>query len=140
MKYDEINIIVRFSEIDVYNVAWHGNYVNWMEMGRIALASRFGLDPFQLSEAGFMGPVISLEIKYLRPARYNDELTVRTSLRDTTTATLEFISEIVDASGTKLATGRTVHALTDNTGVLQYQLPPAIAERVASMRTWLESP
>ncbi|HPX60627.1 MAG TPA: acyl-CoA thioesterase [Deltaproteobacteria bacterium] len=137
MKYDEISITVRFSEIDAYNVAWHGNYVNWMEMGRIALASRFGLDPFQLSQAGFMGPVISLEIKYLRPARYNDELIVKTTLRNTPTATLEFISEIVDANGTKLATGRTVHALTDNAGVLQYQLPQAIAERIQRMTDWL---
>ena len=62
---------------------------------------------------------------------------VKTTLRNTPTATLEFISEIVDANGTKLATGRTVHALTDNAGVLQYQLPQAIAERIERMTDWL---
>ena len=43
----------------------------------------------------------------------------------------------MDANGTKLATGRTVHALTDNAGVLQYQLPQAIAERIERMTDWL---
>jgi len=138
MKYHETKIVVRFNEIDAYQVAWHGHYVAWMEIGRSALAGQFDLDVFQLAAEGFLGPVIGLELKFLRPARYNDELTIQTTLRRTETATLEFVTTIVGPDGKKLATGVTIHALTDTDGVLQFQLPPEIAERVNRLLAWLE--
>ncbi|NTW98578.1 MAG: acyl-CoA thioesterase [Geobacteraceae bacterium] len=130
MKYHETRITVRFNEIDSYQVAWHGHYVAWMEIGRNDLAGRFDMNAFQLATAGYLGPVVALELTFLRPARFNEELTIRTTLRRTETATLEFITTIVGSDGKKCATGSTTHALTDLDGVLQFQLPPLIAERV----------
>ena len=138
MRYHETKITVRFNEIDAYQVAWHGHYVAWMEIGRTALAGQFDLDAFQLAQAGYLGPVVGLELKFLRPARFNDELTIRTTLRRTETATLMFVSTIVGPDGRRLATGTTTHALTDMAGVLQFQLPPLIAERVGRLQAWLE--
>jgi len=138
MRYHETKITVRFNEIDAYRVAWHGHYVSWMEVGRNALAGQFDLDAFQLTALGYLGPVVALELKYLRPARFDDELTIQTTLRRTETATLEFITTIVGPDGTKLATGVTTHALTDLDGVLQFQLPTVIAERVKRLLEWLE--
>ena len=140
MKHHETTITVRFNEIDAYRVAWHGHYVAWMEIGRNALAGQFGLDAFQLAAAGYLGPVVALELKFLRPARFNDELTIQTTLRRTDTATLEFITTIVGHDGKKLASGTTTHALTDLDGVLQFQLPPLITERVNRLLAWLELP
>ncbi|KAB0669805.1 acyl-CoA thioesterase [Oryzomonas sagensis] len=139
MNYHETAITVRFNEVDAYQVAWHGHYVAWMEIGRSELAGRFGLDAFQLGALGYLGPVVALEIKYLRSARYNDLLTVRTTLTPSETATLVFESVILDPDGKKLATGLTRHALTDLNGVLQFQMPPAVAERVERMKAWLEA-
>ncbi len=140
MRYHETAITVRFNEIDAYRVAWHGHYVAWMEIGRTALAGLFGLDPDQLASAGFLGPVVELQVKYLRPARFNDQVTVRTRLRPGDTATLMFESTIIGPDDTKLATGLTTHALTDLNAVLQFRMPPVVAERVARMRAWLEEP
>ncbi len=139
MKYHETTITVRFNEIDAYQVAWHGHYVSWMEIGRVDLASKFNLDPFSLAKEGFLGPVISIDIKYLKPARFNDQLTIRTSLLRTETATIQFTSEIMDLSGNRLATGITTHAMTDLEGVLQFQLPPGILDRIEKMMMWLET-
>jgi acyl-CoA thioester hydrolase len=138
MRTHETKITVRFNEIDAYRVAWHGHYVAWMEIGRNALAGQFGLDAFQLTTAGYLGPVVALELKYLRPARFNDELKIQTTLRRTRTATLEFITTIVGPDGKKCATGVTTHALTDLDGVLQFQLPPLLAERIKRLLAWLE--
>ena len=138
MRYHEIKVIVRFNEIDIYQVAWHGHYVAWMEIGRNALAGQFDLDAVQLTTAGYLGPVVALELKFLRPARYNDELTIQTTMRRTETATLEFITTIVGQDGKKCATGVTTHALTDMDGALQYQLPPVIATRISRLLAWLE--
>lgn len=140
MKYHETGIKVRFNEVDAYRVAWHGHYVAWMEIGRSELAGRFGLDAFQLAELGYLGPVVNLEIKYLRSARFNDELTIRTRIVPGESATLKFESVIVDCSGVKLASGLTTHALTDLDGVLQYQLPSAVAERLDAISKWLTEP
>ncbi len=138
MKYHETKITVRFNEIDAYRVAWHGHYVAWMEIGRNAVAGQFGLDAEQLVAAGYLGPVVALELKFLRPARFNDELTIKTSLRRSQTATLEFVTIIVGSDGKKCATGTTTHALTDMEGVLQFQLPPVISERVNRLLASLE--
>ena len=137
MRYHETHLQVRFNEVDAYNVAWHGHYVAWMEVGRNDLAGRFGIDAQQLGEVGFLGLVVSLEIKYLSPARFKEEIIVRTSLRPGEAATLVFVNEILGNDGRKLAIGVTTHALTDLGGVLQYRLPSVIAERVDSMIAWL---
>lgn len=138
MRYHETSVTVRFNEIDAYRVAWHGHYVAWMEIGRNALSSQFGLDADQLYAAGFLGPVVDLQLKFLRPARFNDLITIRTRLRPSETATLVFESVIVGPDNRKLLTGLTSHALTDLDGVLQFRMPELLAERVERMRAWLE--
>jgi len=139
MNCHETAITVRFNEVDAYQVAWHGHYIAWMEIGRSELAGRFGLDAFQLGALGYLGPVVSLKLKYLRPARYNDVLTVRTTMMPSETATLVFKSDILGPDGAKLATGQTCHALTDLEGVLQFRMPPAVAERLERLKAWLEA-
>lgn len=138
MKEHPTPITVRFNEVDSYGVAWHGHYVAWMEVGRNDLAGLFGLDALQLAALGYLAPVVELDLKYRRPARYGEELRVMTAARRTETATLEFACRIVAADGTLCAAGRTVHALTDRGGVLQYRLPPEVGERLERMLASLE--
>ncbi len=140
MRFHETRLQVRFNEVDSYQVAWHGHYVAWMEVGRNDLAGRFGMDALQLAELGFLGPVVNLEVRYLRPARFKDEIIIRTSLRPTETATLVFQQEIVAVDGRKLATGVTTHALTDMSGVMQFKIPADIAQRLEAMKEWLATP
>jgi acyl-CoA thioester hydrolase len=129
-KYHETQIRVRFNEVDAYRIAWHGHYVAWMEEARNDLASRFGIDAAQIQAAGYQAPVVSLELRYLRPARFGEALRVRTTLARTGTATLQFRCEIVAEDDKIVARGRTIHALTDGNGVLQYTLPQPIAARL----------
>lgn len=138
MRVHETSITVRFNEVDAYRVAWHGHYVAWMEMGRNNLSMQFGIGPDDLLALGFQGPVVSLEVKYLRPALFNDVVTVRTWLEDDAVAMLRFRCEMLSSEGEKLASGLVCHALTDMNGVLQYRLPSEIEQRVASMRAWLD--
>ena len=138
MRFHETVIKVRFNEVDLFRVAWHGHYVAWMEVGRNELAGRFGLDAEQVGSAGFIAPVILLELKYLRPARFGELLKVRTTLKRMETATLEFLADIVGPDGKRCATGRVVHSLTDASGTLQYTLPSPIRERMENLLAWQE--
>ena len=137
MTYHETQIRVRFNEVDAYQVAWHGHYVAWMEEARNDLAGRFGVDAAQIAAAGFRAPVVALELKFLRPARFGETLTVRTTLIRKQSATLEFGCEILGADGSVCARGRSVHALTDPDGVLQYALPEPIAQRLGELIGYL---
>lgn len=138
MRYHETAVKVRFNEIDAFQVAWHGHYVAWMEIGRNDLAGRFGLDAGQIAAAGYIAPVVLLELKYLKPARFGEELLVRTSLKRMETATLEFTAAIIGSDGKKCAAGRVVHSLTDSNGILLYSLPSLIRERVEQLLAWQE--
>lgn len=138
MKYHETKVKVRFNEVDAYKVAWHGHYIAWMEIGRNALAGQFGLDAEQLAAEGFLGPVVALDVKYFRPALFNDELTISTSVRRSPTATLQFVTIITGQDGKKCASGTTTHALTDLQGLLQFRLSDTLAERIERMMTSLE--
>ncbi len=138
MTWFETPLTVRFNEVDAYQVAWHGHYVAWMEVGRNDLAGRFELNAQQIGDAGYRAPVVNLELKYKRPARFNEELLIGTTVRRTETATLEFLCRIIGADGSVIATGRTVHVLTDEQGTLLYQLPPLIARRLERMFASLE--
>jgi len=140
MNCHDTVITVRFNEVDPYRVAWHGHYVAWMEVGRNELASRFGLAVDQMTAAGYLVPVVTLELKYLRPARFNERLTVRTTVRRNETPTLEFHATILGGDGKPVARGVTVHALTDLSGTTQYRLPEEIAPRLEKMLAWAEAP
>ena len=119
-------------------MAWHGHYVAWMEAGRSELAGLFGLDADQLAAEGYLAPVITLELNYKRPLRYAEKARVLTTLKRTETATLEFACRIIGADGSVAATGKTVHALTDLAGVLQFQVPSVIAERLVRLLSHVE--
>lgn len=138
MKYHETGIKVRFNEIDAYHVAWHGHYVAWMEVGRSELAGQFGLDADQLAAEGYLAPVIALELNFKKPLRYAEKARIMTTITRTETATLEFACRIIGADGSIAATGKTVHALTDLAGLLQYRVPPVIEERLTRLLSHLE--
>ena len=138
MKYHETRTKVRFNEVDSYQVAWHGHYVAWLEEGRNDLAGLFGLDAAQVMVAGYLAPVVALELKFKRPVRFGDELRVLTSLQPTETASLQFVSRIIDSDGVDAATAMTTHVITDLGGVIQYRLPAIIAERLGRLMDYLE--
>lgn len=138
MNYHETRIRVRFNEVDSYRVAWHGNYVAWMEVGRNELAGLFDLNADQVYSLGYLAPVVELQLKYRKPALFNEDLIVKTSVRRTEAATMEFVCDIFGPDDTLRASGRCVLVLTDLNGILQFTLPPVISDRIDRMLAYLE--
>jgi acyl-CoA thioester hydrolase len=132
----ETQLKVRFCEVDSYEVAWHGHYISWFEVGRNELASRFGLDPMQLKEVGLMAPVVDLSCKFKLPARYDDEVMILTTMQRTETAKLIFHYTVMRDTEV-LAEGSTTHVLTDLKGTMLYKVPPAVQQRLEEMMAFL---
>ena len=71
---------VRFHEVDVLQVVWHGHYVKYFEVARCALLERIGHNYQQMRDAGYAWPIIDVQLRYMRGARFNQRIAVRADL------------------------------------------------------------
>lgn len=108
-------IAVRYAETDMMGVVYHGSYLPWFEIGRTTLLKELGIRYRDLETQGFFLPVLELKVKYLRPAHYDDTLTIVTSLRDRPLLRIRLEYEVF-RDDELLVTGETTHAFIDRTG------------------------
>jgi acyl-CoA thioester hydrolase len=125
---------VRYADTDQMEMAYHGNYVTWFEVGRTEMLRAQGRSYREVEQAGFRMPVLEVRCRYLKPARYDDELAIETVLAELGRASLRFEYRIVrEAGGELLACGMTRHCFLDRAG--RPVRPPAffseLLERVA---------
>ncbi len=100
---------VRYAETDQMNIVYYGNYAQYFEVGRVESIRNLGLSYKQIEELGVIMPVVELHCKYLRPARYDDLITVKTILRELPSGhRIEFFQEVLNEKGDLLTTGRVV--------------------------------
>lgn len=76
----ETGIVVPFFDVDSMDVVWHGHYVKYLEIARCALLDRIGHNYTQMKAAGYVWPVIDVQLRYVRAARFGQRLLVRASL------------------------------------------------------------
>ena len=112
-----INIRVRYSETDKMGVVYHANYFMWFEIGRCELLRTIGRSYKQMEAEGIELPVIEAHCEYKTPARYDDELQVKTRGKLLSPARVEFTYEIRRPSdGALNAIGTTMHAAVKPNG------------------------
>lgn len=76
----EVEIQVPFFDVDSMDVVWHGHYIKYFEVARCALLDRIGHNYLQMREAGYAWPVIDVQLRYMRGARFNQHIKVRADL------------------------------------------------------------
>jgi acyl-CoA thioester hydrolase len=111
MRKSEIRFRVRYAETDQMGIVYHANYLVWMEMGRVELCRELGVRYREMEAVdGVFLTVTEAQCRFLSPARYDDEVLVRTVVARTTTRILEFAYEVFEAESERLlATGSTKH-------------------------------
>lgn len=115
MIRSESQVAVRYAETDMMGVVYHGSYLPWFEIGRTTLLKEHGLPYRQLEAEGFFLPVLELSVKYVRPALYDDLITIVTTMAEKPSLRIRLNYE-VRRGETLLATGQTVHAFIDRQG------------------------
>ena len=128
MKFDEIQIRVRYGETDQMGIVYHGNYALYLEMGRIEWLRKLGVSYKSMEENGVMLPVVSLNINYKKSARYDDVINVKTQLKKTPTARIEFEYEITNENGKILTTAETTLVFIDMESNRPIRAPKYILE------------
>ena len=116
MKF-QTEIRVRYAETDAMGIAYHGNYFDWMEVGRAELFRSIGLPYKQIEEEGIYIPVIEAHCKYFRPAKYDDEVIVETQVEKFSAAKgIIKYTMYLKKDATLLVEAQTVHAFVNSQG------------------------
>lgn len=103
------NVRVRYAETDQMDVVYHGNYAQFCEVGRAESIRSLGFTYKDMETMGVIMPIVELHLKFLRPAHYDDLLTVKTILKELPTDhRIEFHQEVYNESGKLLTVGRVV--------------------------------
>lgn len=107
MKTTTTTLRVRYGETDKMGIVYYGNYATYLEQGRTEWLRDIGFSYKWMEDNGIHLPVVELSVKYKAPARYDDVLTVTTTLKKIPTYSIEFTYEIHNQEGQLLITGET---------------------------------
>ena len=118
---------VFYSDTDAYGVVWHGNYLRWLEMGRVLLCEERGYKLSELVEKDIVLPVAELEIKYKNSAKLDDEIIIETDIVEHGRFYITFYQKILDKNTQKTYIEATVKVVAINKdGKLYRSLPEQI--------------
>jgi acyl-CoA thioester hydrolase len=112
---NETTIRVRYAETDQMGVVYHSNYFIWFEVGRVDLLRQLGFTYKEMErEDQCFIAVVDARCRFRAPARYDDEITIRTHLKNARASLIHFAYEAVrERDGMLLAEGETTHIVTD---------------------------
>lgn len=107
MLENTIKLRVRYGETDQMGYVYHGNYASYFEMGRIDWLRKLGISYKEMEANGVMLPVYKLNTKFLKPAFYDDELYIKTSLKETPGVRISFNYKIFNQEDELITTAET---------------------------------
>jgi acyl-CoA thioester hydrolase len=113
----DVKVRVRYAETDQMGVAYYANHLVWFELGRTEFIRRRGYTYRQLEQQEDCYFIVGeARCRYHAPARYDEELTVRTRLKEARSRIVIFTYEILGPANCKVATGETTLVITDRNG------------------------
>jgi acyl-CoA thioester hydrolase len=90
MYHSEIQIRVRYAETDQMGYVYYGNYASYFEVARVETLRNLGFSYKAIEESGIILPVMSYSIKYIKPAYYDDLLTINVAISEIPMARIKF--------------------------------------------------
>jgi len=131
MYTSETQIRVRYAETDQMNVVYYGNYAQYFEVGRVESIRQLGFTYKDMEASGVIMPVIELNIRYLRPATYDELLTVRTQIRELPVDhRIEFHQEVFNEKGKMLTSGKVTLYFLNAKNWEKTTMPEPMAEKL----------
>ena len=121
---------IRYGETDQMGVVYHGNYAHFFEIGRIDWLRAYGISYKNMEENNVMLPVVNLQCNFKKSAEFDDEITVKTSLKKIPTVKIEFEYEIFNQKNELLSTGQTMLAFIDKKSKKPIRCPEYILKKL----------
>lgn len=113
MYSSSVQLRVRYGETDRMGYAYYGNYAEYFEVARVELLRSLGMNYKDLEDNGIMLPVYTFSVKYMKPAFYDDLLTIKCSIKELPGARITFYYETFNQANEPLNTGETTLVFID---------------------------
>ena len=107
MYVSETTVRVRYAETDRMGYVYYGNYTQYFEVGRAEALRQLGTSYKEMEERGVMLPVYTCNLKYLKPAYYDDLLVIKTTIKELPKARINFDYEVYNQKNELLNVGST---------------------------------
>ena len=127
MFTSETKIRVRYSETDQMGVVYHSNYFPYFEVARAESIRQWGFTYADMEKMGIIMPVVDVHARFLRPALYDDLLTIKTYLRELPVHhKIEFNHEVFTEKNELLCTGKIILYFMEKEGMKRTTMPEAL--------------
>jgi len=131
MYKTEFQIRVRYGETDQMNVVYHANYITYFEVARTESIRELGFTYREMEAMGVEMPVTEIIIRYLRPAHYDDLLTVKTQLRTLPEKHhIDFYQEIFNENGKLITSGKVTLFFLDKITKKRSKMPDILRDKL----------
>lgn len=117
--YEHLTTVrVRYAETDQMDIVYYGNYAQYFEVGRAECIRELGFTYKKMEEMGVRMPVVAMEARFLRPAHYDDLITIKTQLRELPSGhQIDFYHEVYNQNNKLLTTGKvSLYFINSHTG------------------------
>ena len=125
-------IRVRYAETDQMGIVYYGNYAQYFEVGRVETIRSLGMSYKALEDMGVMLPVVEMNIKYLRPAQYDDVLNIQSTIKELPDKhIIQFHQDIYNEVGKMITSGVVLLYFLDNESRKRVNIPKELHEKLA---------
>ncbi|MCF8284717.1 MAG: acyl-CoA thioesterase [Sphingobacteriales bacterium] len=107
MFESETKLRVRYGETDQMGYVYYGNYAEFYEVARVEMLRKLGLTYKWMEGSGIMMPVLELKCKYIKPAYYDDEITIKVIVKELPKTRIIFNYELYNEQGELINLGET---------------------------------
>ena len=130
----ETQLRVRYAETDQMGVVYHSNYFPYFETARAESIRQLGFTYADMEKMGIIMPVIEVQCRYLRPALYDDLLTIKVILKELPVHhKIEFHHEVFNEKKELLATGKIILYFMESKSMKRTTMPDAIVEKTTAL-------
>ena len=124
---------VRYAETDQMDIVYYGNYAQYFEVGRAECIRDLGFTYKKMEEMGVRMPVVQMEAMFLRPAHYDDLITIKTMIKQLPVDhRIQFDQEIYNEAGKLLTIGTVKLYFMDQSLTKRATMPPFLSEKLSS--------
>lgn len=131
MYIHSTTVRIRYAETDQMDIVYYGNYAQYFEVGRTECIRELGFTYKKMEEIGIRMPVVEMEAKFLRPAHYDDLITIKTILKEIPdNHSISFYNEVYNEKNKLLTTGKVTLFFMDIHTGKRTQMPGALRAKL----------
>ena len=126
----QVTLCVPFHDVDPAGIVWHGRYAKYFELARCALLDRIGYGYREMSESGYVWPILDMSARFFAPAFYKQTLLVQATLTEWDYR-LKIDYEIFDEDGARMTKAMTTQVpVLESTRKMALGVPPFVIDLI----------